>query len=103
VAIERILTVDNSRKRGIIVMEWCFMCKNHGENVNHPFIHCAMAWELQPMLFFLLGVSWVMPHFVQEMFGCWMGRFGPELRGDLEICSFVSNVVSLEGKECSVL
>ena len=74
-----------------------------GRMYIHPFIHCAMAWELQPMLFFLLGVSWVMPHFEQEMFGCWMGRFGPELRGDLEICSFVSNVVSLEGKECSAL
>lgn len=26
VALERILTTDNLRRRGLIVVEWCFVC-----------------------------------------------------------------------------
>lgn len=28
--LERVLTIYNLRKRGIIFTEWCFMCKSHG-------------------------------------------------------------------------
>lgn len=35
VALGRVLTTNNQRKRGIIIMKWRFMCKSHGEDVNH--------------------------------------------------------------------
>lgn len=31
----RVLTINNKRKQGIIIMKWRFMCKSHGEDVNH--------------------------------------------------------------------
>jgi hypothetical protein len=41
-AIGKILTHDNLRRRSIVVVEWCVMCKKHGESVNH-LLHCDMA------------------------------------------------------------
>ena len=38
-------------------MEWCFMCKRYGEDVNHFFLHCEVAWELWFMILCLFGVS----------------------------------------------
>jgi hypothetical protein len=31
-ALEQILTADNLRKRAVVIVEWCFMCKNHKES-----------------------------------------------------------------------
>lgn len=31
VALGRVLTIGNLRKWGIIIIEWCFMCKNHAQ------------------------------------------------------------------------
>jgi hypothetical protein len=42
----KILTLDNLRKRNIIVMEWCYMCKTCGESIDHLFLHCMVATEL---------------------------------------------------------
>ena len=81
VALGRTLTTDTLRKRGIIITVWCFMCKNHQENLNHLFIHCVVAWELCSVIFCLFGVSWMMPHSVQEMLSCWMGLFGKRSNG----------------------
>uniref|UniRef100_A0A2N9GJ10 Reverse transcriptase zinc-binding domain-containing protein n=1 Tax=Fagus sylvatica TaxID=28930 RepID=A0A2N9GJ10_FAGSY len=40
VAWGRILTCDNLRKRGIVLVGWCCMCKGDDESVDHLFIHC---------------------------------------------------------------
>jgi hypothetical protein len=37
------LTLDNLRKRNIIVMDWCSMCKTAGESIDHLFLHCMVA------------------------------------------------------------
>jgi hypothetical protein len=34
-ALGKILTHDNLRKRNIVVVEWCCMCKKNGESVDH--------------------------------------------------------------------
>ena len=57
----RTLTVDNLRRRGIIVVGWCSMCKHSGEFVNHLFLHCEVAQVLWSMVFSLFAVTWVMP------------------------------------------
>jgi hypothetical protein len=41
----KILTLDNLHKRGIIVVEWCCMCKRSGKSINH-LLHCIMAQAL---------------------------------------------------------
>jgi hypothetical protein len=33
----KILTIDNLRKWGLILQEWCCMCKQSGESVDHLF------------------------------------------------------------------
>jgi hypothetical protein len=46
----KIWTLDNLRKRNIIVMEWCYRCKTCGESIDHLFLHCIVATELWSML-----------------------------------------------------
>lgn len=56
------------------------------------------------MVFFLFGVSWVLPYSVMEKSSCWTGHFGQGSNGGIcEVVPFVSNVVSLERKECMLL
>uniref|UniRef100_A0A2N9HTX3 Reverse transcriptase zinc-binding domain-containing protein n=1 Tax=Fagus sylvatica TaxID=28930 RepID=A0A2N9HTX3_FAGSY len=45
-ALGRLLTIDNLRKRHLILVDWCCMCKRSGESVDHLLLHCPMAWEL---------------------------------------------------------
>uniref|UniRef100_A0A2N9FVR5 Reverse transcriptase domain-containing protein n=1 Tax=Fagus sylvatica TaxID=28930 RepID=A0A2N9FVR5_FAGSY len=51
VTLGKVLTIDNLRKRGLIIQEWCCMCKRSGESVDHLFLHCSVAMELWSMVF----------------------------------------------------
>jgi hypothetical protein len=42
-ALGKILTHDNLRRRDIVVVEWCVMCKKHGESVDQLFLHCDVT------------------------------------------------------------
>ena len=39
-SLGKILTIDNLRKRRIIVLNWCYMCKRCGESMDHLLLHC---------------------------------------------------------------
>lgn len=39
VALGKILTANNLRRRNIILVNWCCMCKVDGENIDHLFLH----------------------------------------------------------------
>jgi hypothetical protein len=80
-ALERILTVDNLRKRRVIIVDWCCMCKVHGETVNHLLLHCTVAQELWSLIFVLFGITWVMPRGVVDLLLCWSERFGKSEAG----------------------
>ncbi len=83
VALGKTLTTDNLRKQGIIIMNWCFMCKSHGENVNHLLLHCVVAWEPWSMILCLFGIAWVMPYSRMEMLSCWTEHFGKTSNGGI--------------------
>lgn len=36
----RIPMIDNLRRRGIILPNWCCLCKGDEESVDHIFLHC---------------------------------------------------------------
>jgi hypothetical protein len=75
-ALGKVLTTDNLRKRGFILQDWCCMCKQSGESVDHLFLHCLVATDLWSMVFGMFGVQWVMPHTVLDLFHGWLGKFG---------------------------
>ena len=75
-ALGKILTAENLRHRGIILVNWCCMCKVAEESVEHLLLHCTYARELWDMIFVLFGVHWVMPRSVMALFDCWQGSLG---------------------------
>ena len=48
---------DNLRKRNVYILNWCYMCKCNSKTVDHLFLHCPVAMDLQAMVFGLFGVS----------------------------------------------
>ena len=79
VSLGKILTLDNLRKRGLIVMDWCCMCKRSGESINHLLLHCEVARTLRSVLFTLFGVKWVMNGRVTDFLACWKGQRGNKM------------------------
>jgi hypothetical protein len=71
----KILTVDNLRKRYIIIVDRCCLCKRNGESVDCLLLHCNAASSLWNTLFTLFGMSWVMPRRVIDLFTC-LWNFG---------------------------
>jgi hypothetical protein len=46
VALGKIFTLDNLRKRHVIVIDRCCLCKMNGEFVDHLLLHCEIARAL---------------------------------------------------------
>jgi hypothetical protein len=70
-ALRKILTLDNLRKRQIIVINRCCMCKKNEESVDHLLLHCEVACVLWSAIFGRFRLSWVMPRRVVDLFACW--------------------------------
>jgi len=75
VALGKILTHDNFRKRNIIVIEWCCLCKKSGESIDHLLLHYEVARDLWSYILILFGVVWVMPRTVLELLNSRGGRW----------------------------
>lgn len=61
-ALGKILTINNLRKRHIVVLEWCGMCKQYEEKIDHFMMHCKLARSLWAEIFNTFGFEWVIPH-----------------------------------------
>jgi hypothetical protein len=70
-ALGKILTLDNIRKRGIVVINGCCMCESEGGSVNHLLLHCGVARTLWNTIFAQFKLCWVMPKSVKELFTSW--------------------------------
>jgi hypothetical protein len=66
-ALGKILTHDNLRKRNVVVIEWCCMCKKNEESIDYLLLHCEVARDLWSYILILFGVEWVMPRTVLEL------------------------------------
>jgi hypothetical protein len=78
-SLDKILTLDNLRKRGLIVVDLCCMCKRSGESINHLLLHCEVARTLWSVLFTLFGVKWVMNGRVLDLLAGWKGQRGNKM------------------------
>jgi hypothetical protein len=78
-SLGKILTLDNLRKRGLIVIDWCWMCKRSGESINHLLLHCEVACTLWNVIFTLFDVKWVMNGRVLDLMACWKGQKGNKM------------------------
>jgi hypothetical protein len=72
----KILTNDNLRKRQVVLVDWCCLCKKDGESSDHLLLHYSMAKQLWDSILTLFGLTWVMPRTVHEMTARWSGALG---------------------------
>jgi hypothetical protein len=63
--------MDNLKKKHVILVNRCCMCKQNEESVNHLLIHCDVTHALWSAIFTHFGLSWVMPRRVLDLFACW--------------------------------
>jgi hypothetical protein len=56
-ALDKILTVDNLRKRKIIIVDRCYLCKRDENSVNHILLHYDVASTLWNLVFSRFGLS----------------------------------------------
>jgi hypothetical protein len=96
-ASSKIPTIDNLRRRGMIVVNRCWLCESDGESVDHLLLHCGVASALWNAILGQFDLCWVMPRSVRELFACWWSC------GRLEDDSPMSYVVYLEGTKCQML
>ena len=71
-----ILTCDNLRRRGVVMVGWCCLCRGNDETVAHLLLHCPMAREVWSYIFRLFGVDWVMSGSVLDHVAGWRNWFG---------------------------
>jgi hypothetical protein len=66
-ALGKILTVDNLRRKGMVVVNRCGLCEADEESVDHLLLHCGTARVLWNAFFARFGFCWVMPSSVKEL------------------------------------
>jgi hypothetical protein len=71
VALGKIYTMDNLKKRYIIVVGRCCMCKRNGESVEYLLLHCEVANASWNVFFSQFELSLVMPRRVVDLYTCW--------------------------------
>jgi len=82
-ALGKILTIKNLRRQGLILVNWCCMCKQDREYVDHLLLYCSMVRELWALALSLFGVHWAMPKRVTDLLACWKGWLARHHNGDL--------------------
>jgi hypothetical protein len=67
----KILTLDNLRRRGMVMVKTGWLCESDGKSVDHLLLHCGAARALWNAFFARFGLCWVMPCSVKELFASW--------------------------------
>jgi hypothetical protein len=76
-ALGKILTLDNLRKRNLVLVNRCGMCKKEEESIDYLLLHCESAQFLWNAFFSRFGLAWVMPRGVMDLLHCWWSRGCP--------------------------
>ncbi len=68
--LDIVLIVDHLWKHNILIIDWCCMCKNSGEFVDHLLLHFKVTRDIWSIVFALFGISWAMSKVVVQMLSC---------------------------------
>ena len=71
----RILTIDQLKKRGWNMPNRCYLCKEKEETTDHLFLFCKKATMLWSLIFSLFGVQWVLHSSIKMNLLGWHGAF----------------------------
>ena len=69
----KVLTIDQLKRRGMTLVNRCFMCEEDEENIDHLLIHCKSAKMLWNLFLSIYGISWVFPKSVLHTLLAWQG------------------------------
>jgi hypothetical protein len=70
-ALGKILTLDNLRKRNMVLINRCGTCKKDDGSIDHLLLHCECTQFLWNAFFLRFGLAWAMPHGVMNLLQCW--------------------------------
>ena len=71
----RILTIDQLKRRGWNMPNRCYLCKVEEETSNHLILFCKKATMLWSLLFSLFDVQWVLHSSIKRNLIAWHGAF----------------------------
>ena len=57
----KILTLDNIKKRGFFIVNQCGLCENDEESVDHIMLHFSFNTKVWDKIWSLMNMDWV-PH-----------------------------------------
>lgn len=52
----RILTIDNLIRRGLVLPNWCCLCRDDAESMDHLFLHCPWSKPFWDNFIWNLGI-----------------------------------------------
>ena len=70
-ALGKILMQDNLRKKNMVVINRCGMCKTDEETIDHLLLHCECPQVLWNAFFNCFDLAWAMPSGVVNLLHCW--------------------------------
>jgi hypothetical protein len=76
-ALGKILTLDNLRKKNMVLVNRCGMCKKDEESIDHLLLHCECAQFLWNAFFSWFGLAWAMPWGVANLLQSWWSGVVP--------------------------
>ncbi|XP_028127279.1 uncharacterized protein LOC114323799 [Camellia sinensis] len=72
-SLGRILTIDNLIRRGHILVNWCCLCGQVAESIDHLFIHCSVSSRLWMLVVAIFAMVWVQPGSLFVVLQSWVG------------------------------
>ena len=67
----KVLTLDQLKRRGIPLVNKCFLCEDEEETIDHLLIHCSRAKMLWNLFWAIMDYNWVFHLMVCQFLLAW--------------------------------